>query len=133
MSSTFLGVGWKFPIQLDRQQDIALAQEEEDIQEAIWIILSTARGERLMHPDFGCGIHELLFAPNDSGAAGLARFYVQEALALWEPRIEVAQVQVEADLADPALLLISIAYRVRTTNSRYNFVYPFYLTQGVAV
>ena len=133
MRSAFLGVGWKFPIQLDRQQDIALSQEEEDIQEAIWIILSTARGERLMHPDFGCGIQDLIFAPNDSGAAGLARFYVEEALAQWEPRIDVEQVQVEADLAEPALLLISVAYRVRTTNSRHNFVYPFYLTQGGAI
>lgn len=133
MRSAFLGMGWKFPIQLDRQQDIALSQEEEDIQEAIWIILSTARGERLMHPDFGCGIHDLIFAPNDSGAAGLARFYVEEALAQWEPRIDVEQVQVEADPAEPTLLLISVAYRVRTTNSRHNFVYPFYLTQGVAI
>ncbi len=132
MNSAFLGVGWKFPIQLNRQQDIALSEEEEDIQEAIWMILSTARGERLMHPDFGCGIHDLVFAPNDSGAAGLARFYVEEALTQWEPRIDLDQVRVETDLTDPALLLLSVTYRVRTTNSRFNFVYPFYLTQSVA-
>ena len=131
--SDLLGKGWKYPIQLDEQNEIALAKGEEDIQEAIWIILSTAFGERLMHPDFGCGIHELVFAPNNTGTAGLARFYVEDALTRWEPRIDVEEVEVQMDPAEQELLLISVSYRVRTTDSRYNLVYPFYLTRGANV
>jgi len=131
--SDLLGKGWKYPIQLDEQNEIALAKGEEDIQEAIWIILSTAFGERLMHPDFGCGIHELVFAPNNTGTAGLARFYVEDALTRWEPRIDVEEVEVQMDPAQQELLLISVSYRVRTTDSRFNLVYPFYLTRGVNV
>ena len=129
-SSNLLGRGWKFPFALDERGEVALSDGELDIQEAIWMILSTAFGERLMHPDFGCGIHDLVFAPNNTGTAGLARFYVQDALVRWEPRIDVEEVEVQADPAQPELLLISVSYRVRTTDSRYNLVYPFYLTRG---
>jgi uncharacterized protein len=130
-SSQLLGRGWKFPFTLDERGEVALSSGEVDIQEAIWMILSTAFGERLMHPDFGCEIHDLVFAPNNTGTAGLARFYVQDALVRWEPRIDVEEVEVQADPAQPELLLISVSYRVRTTDSRYNLVYPFYLTRGI--
>jgi len=129
-SSKLLGRGWKFPFTLDERGEVALSDGEVDIQEAIWMILSTAFGERLMHPDFGCGIHDLVFAPNNTGTAGLARFYVDDALVRWEPRIDVEEVEVQADPAQPELLLISVSYRVRMTDSRYNLVYPFYLTRG---
>jgi phage baseplate assembly protein W len=130
-SSQLLGRGWKFPFTLDERGEVALSSGEVDIQEAIWMILSTAFGERLMHPDFGCEIHDLVFAPNNTGTAGLARFYVQDALVRWEPRIDVEEVEVQADPVQPELLLISVSYRVRTTDSRYNLVYPFYLTRGM--
>lgn len=130
MSREFLGTGWKFPIQIDEQGEMALSSEDASVQEAIWIILSTAKGERLMHPDLGCGIHELVFAPNNASTAGLARFHVQDALSRWEPRIIIDEVEVQADPGEPSLLLISVTYRVRTTDSRYNLVYPFYLTRG---
>ena len=129
-SSKLLGRGWKFPFTLDERGEVALSDGEADIQEAIWMILSTAFGERLMHPDFGCGIHDLVFAPNNTGTAGLARFAVQDALVRWEPRIDVEEVEVQADPAQAELLLISVSYRVRMTDSRYNLVYPFYLTRG---
>jgi hypothetical protein len=129
-SSKLLGRGWTFPFTLDERGEVALSDGEADIQEAIWMILSTAFGERLMHPDFGCGIHDLVFAPNNTGTAGLARFYVQDALVRWEPRIDVEEVEVQADPAQAELLLISVSYRVRMTDSRYNLVYPFYLTRG---
>ena len=132
MSQQFLGVGWKYPLQRKQQGGISLSQYEENIKEAIWIILSTAPGERLMHPDFGCSIHELVFAPNSAGTAGLARFYVEDALTSWEPRIDIEEIEVQADPGNPALLLISISYQVRTTDSRFNLVYPFYLTRGIA-
>jgi uncharacterized protein len=131
-SSELIGRGWKFPFMLDKRDEVALSEGEDDIQEAIWIILSTAFGERLMHPDFGCGIHDLVFAPNNTGTAGLARYYVDDALVRWEPRIDVEEVEVQADPAQPELLLISVSYRVRATDSRYNLVYPFYLTRGNA-
>jgi len=130
MSQEFLGVGWKYPVKVDERGDIARSSKEEDIQEAIQIILGTARGERIMRPDFGCGIHDLVFAPNNASTAGLARFCVEEALVRWEPRIDIESIEVQADPAQPELLLISISYRVRSTDSRFNLVYPFYLMRG---
>jgi hypothetical protein len=127
----FLGVGWKYPLQLDQQSEIALSRAEDSIREAIWMILSIAPGERLMHPDFGCRIHELVFAPNDASTIGLARHYVEDALRTWEPRIELEDVIVQVDPANPTMLLISVDYLIRTTDSRFNVVYPFYLTRGV--
>ncbi|HSB71329.1 MAG TPA: GPW/gp25 family protein [Candidatus Methylomirabilis sp.] len=127
MGQDFLGVGWKFPVRLSEQGEFTLSRYEEDIRESIWIILSTAPGERLMRPDFGCGIHEFVFAPNTTRTAGLVRQKVEEALNRWEPRIEVQEVRVEADPDSPVVLLIHIAYRVRATDSRFNLVYPFYL------
>ena len=131
MSRAFLGTGWKFPFAVDEQGNVALVSEDESVEESIWIILSTARGERLMHPEFGCGIHELVFAPNNESTAGLAQFYVQDALSRWEPRILLDDVAVQADPVQPHLLLISVTYRVRTTDSKFNLVYPFYLTRGL--
>jgi hypothetical protein len=128
--SDLLGRGWAYEVGLNDQNEIALVEGEQDIEQAIWIILSTAFGERLMHPDFGCGIHDLVFAPNNTGTAGLARFYVEDALIRWEPRIDLEEVEVQADPDQQELLLISVSYRVRTTDSRYNLVYPFYLTRG---
>jgi phage baseplate assembly protein W len=132
MAKEFLGVGWRFPLELDDTREVALSYQERDIQEAIWIILSTARGERLMRPDFGCGIHEYVFAPNDSGTAGLVAFAVEEALRRWEPRIDVDEVVANPDPDNPAVLLIDINYRVRATDTRFNLVYPFYLERGEA-
>ena len=129
MSQEFLGAGWKFPVQLD-DHEIAVSRYEEDVREAIWIILSTAPGERLMHPDFGCGIYEYVFAPNNTRTAGLVRFQVEKALTRWEPRIDLQQVEVQAVPDEPEVLLISIQYYVRATDSRFNLVYPFYLERG---
>lgn len=133
MGQEFLGVGWKFPVQPNEQGEIALTRYEEDIRQRIWIILSTAPGERLMRPEFGCGIHDYVFAPSNSRTAGLVRFHVEEALTRWEPRIELEEVEVQTDPGEPALLRISIRYRVRATDSRFNLVYPFYLERGETV
>lgn len=126
MSATFLGVGWSFPPGVEGG-DIALAHYEESIRQAIWIILATARGERKMRPDFGCGIHDLVFGTNSAETAGRAATDVRQALIQWEPRIDLDRVDVAADPADPSRLLIQIEYRVRATNNRFNLVYPFYL------
>jgi uncharacterized protein len=126
MSTSFLGLGWSFPVSLDGGH-IAAAGSEESIRQAIWIILATARGERKMRPDFGCGIHDLVFAPNSADTAGRVATDVRESLVLWEPRIDLDNVEVTDDPAEPGRLLIQIEYRVRSTNNRFNLVYPFYL------
>jgi len=130
MRKEFLGVGLKFPVQLDDAGRLALSRYENDIQEAIWIILSTARGERVMRPEFGCGIHDYLFEPNNTRTAGLVAYAVEEALTRWEPRIVLNEVSAQADDDDPTVLLVVIDYTVRETDSRYNLVYPFYLERG---
>lgn len=128
--NAFRGRGWAFPLRVDGRGGIALVSDELDIEEAIHIILGTAKGERRMRPTFGCSIHELLFAPNNASTASLAAHYVQEALGQWEPRIEVTEVKVKPDALDPVRLLIDIRYRVRTTNDERNLVYPFYRIPG---
>lgn len=130
MSSEFLGVGWNFPVGLDEDGQIAMARYEESIRQAIWIILGTARGERMMRPDFGCGIYDLVFAVNSPGTASQVASEVRQALLRWEPRIDVLDVQVNPG-GDGEVLLIRIDYRVRATNNAYNLVYPFYLERGV--
>jgi len=137
MTKDFLGVGWKFPVDVDEGAQISKARYEESIRQAIWIILATAKGERVMRPDFGCGIHELVFAQNNATTAGMAAFHVKEALSLWEPRIELITVDAfpeEKTTTQPSSLgeklIISIEYRVIATNSIFNLVYPFYLTEG---
>jgi len=98
-----------------------------DIDEAIRIILGTAKGERHMRPQFGCGIHDLVFAPNNATTAGLVETYVREAIGWWEPRVEVLKVNVDNDNFERNQILINIFYTIRATNDQRNLVYPFYL------
>jgi hypothetical protein len=130
MAKDFLGAGWKYPVRTDADRKIAMSEYEEDIKEAIWIILGTAKGERVMRPDFGCGIHDFVFAPINTATVNLVENGVREALTLWEPRIELTKVEVSTEQADEGKLIVSIDYRVRTTNNRFNLVYPFYLKEG---
>ncbi len=127
MAEEFLGVGWQFPVQLDETGEVRFARYEEDVREAIWIILSTAPGERVMRPDFGCGIYEFVFTSNTARILGLIQARVQDALLRWEPRIDVNDVLVDSDPSEPTRLLIRVDYRVRATDSQANLVYPFYL------
>lgn len=129
MAESFLGQGWRFPAEVDNKGRIVMASDEESVCQSIWMILSTAPGERVMRPDFGCGIHNLVFAPNSPGTAGQVISEVRRALVLWEPRIDVLEVDAVPDESQPSLLLIAISYQVRTTNNRFNLVYPFYLEQ----
>lgn len=109
-----------------------VAEYEESVDEAIQIILSTALGERVMRPNFGCGIHDLVFAPNSAATRGMAEHHVREALERWEPRIDVLDVKTVSSRGQDEELLIGIHYRVRLTDSRFNLVYPFYLNRGAA-
>jgi phage baseplate assembly protein W len=126
----FLGVGWKFPLQVTLGGKIARARAEQRIEESIYLILSTARGERVMLPDFGCGIHELVFAPNNASTPTRVVQAVRKALTTYEPRIDVLDLEADAAPAEPNLLLIRINYRIRANNAVGNLVYPFYIQEG---
>lgn len=134
MSAKFLGVGWAFPVaragEDPEQGDFRTAYYEESVRQAIQIILGTAKGERVMRPDFGSGLHDLIFAANNSATWGLAESEVEDALRRWEPRIEVDEVRAQAAGARGETILISVDYRVRATDNRFNLVYPFYLERG---
>jgi phage baseplate assembly protein W len=132
MSKPFLGVGTAFPLQFDRNtHDLARAAYEESVRQSILIILGTARGERLMHPDFGCAIHDLVFENASPATIGRAQVAVQQALLRLEPRIDVTRVDVQTG-GEGNVLLIDVEYEVRATNNVFNLVYPFYLQQGAA-
>lgn len=123
-ANTFIGKGFAFPMRVDHTGSIALVGGVADIDRSIVMVLSTARGERLMRPQFGCAIWDLLFEPVNANTLGLMAQAVRDALAQWEPRIEVESVETEPD---DATVHISITYKVRVTNDRRNLVYPFYM------
>lgn len=124
-----LGIGWGFPVEAEpeKQARFGIAAYEESVRQSIHIILSTAKGERVMRPTFGCGLSELVFAVNNSTTHAIAKLEVGEALKNWEPRIEVIGIETATGGNRGEQLLISIDYRVRTTDNRFNLVYPFYL------
>ena len=126
----YLGVGWKFPLQVTPAGTIAQARFEQRIEESIYLILSTAKGERVMLPDFGCSIHELVFEVNNPTNIAVITQSVRQALVAFEPRIDVLDISTETDPEVQNLLLIRINYRVRANNARGNLVYPFYITEN---
>jgi uncharacterized protein len=128
MSELFVGAGWSFfPMRTDVTGSVALVRSDREIEEAIRIILATAPGERPMRPDFGCRIHDFVFAPADASTAGQIAFEVRSALDRWEPRIDVMDVLVTFDAADAGTLHIEIQYTIRGTNNPRNLVFPFYV------
>ena len=141
MSKPFLGVGVEFPVSLDSEGNFRLAEYEESVRQSILIILGTAKGERVMRPDFGCSIYDLVFEPNSPATAGKVSQAIQEALLIFEPRIDVLDVRVnsvtitknqreEAEIEitpNTETMMVSIDYQVRATNNVFNLVYPFYL------
>ena len=130
MSRDFLGIGWKFPLQVTPQGAIAQASFEQRIEESIYLILGTAKGERVMRPDFGCGINDLVFEPNNSMTRSLVVARVREALVNYEARIDVLAVDTETSPEAENLLLIRVNYRIRANNAIRNLVYPFYINEG---
>lgn len=128
----FLGRGWACPVELDpRTGSIAVSEHESDIRQSIFIILETAPGERVMRPDFGCGIHDLVFAAMDSLTLQRIRSLVEDALRKYEARIDVQGVTVDAaQAATDGRLEIELEYLVRKTNQVGNLVFPFYFREG---
>jgi len=126
MNADFIGRGWGFPLRVGPTGGIGMVEREQEIQEAIRLVLGTAPGERPMRPEFGCGIHEYVFAPSDGQTAGNIAREVRAALDRWEPRIETDDVVIAFDAVDTGVLYIDVHYTVRSTNDRRNLVFPFY-------
>jgi Bacteriophage baseplate protein W len=122
-----IGSGIAFPLQVDRRGGIALAHDEQDIDQAIQLILGTAPGERPMRPEFGCGVHDFVFDSIDANTIGRMEQAIRIALERWEPRITVQSLGFDLSRAGSGLLTIDIGYSVRATNTDRNLVYPFYV------
>ena len=126
MSEEFVGQGWAFPVRTDATGRVALVSHEREVEESIRLILGTAYGERPMRPDYGCAIHDYVFAGVDSDVAGRIAAAVRASLTRWEPRIDVRDVRIQFDQDEAALIYIDIRYSVRDTNDPRNLVFPFY-------
>jgi phage baseplate assembly protein W len=125
--SEILGSGLAFPLRVDHGGGLGLASGEEDVEQAIRLILSTSPGERAMRPEFGCDVHDLVFETIDAAMVGRIDAAVRAALHRWEPRIEVTEIEFDLSGTREGRLDIVIGYRVRLTNTKRNLVYPFYV------
>jgi len=123
----FVGRGWAFPLRADTSGHIALVSQDREIEESIRLILGTAYGERPMRPEFGCAIHDFIYAGADAATAAQIAFEVRASLKRWEPRIELDDVTVTIDETDRSLLYIDVSYSIRSTNDPRNLVFPFYV------
>lgn len=137
MHNQLVGSGWSFPPRINSRGGIEMVSDHAEITEAIRIILSTSQGERVMRPDFGSRLHELVFAPINEETMALARLYVEDALAIWEPRITVKEISVLDPFqnsrnyrAETGCLLIEITYEIKLTADQRTLVYPFYIIPG---
>jgi hypothetical protein len=126
MGAEFIGRGLAFPLKVDATGGFALVSRDRELEEAIRLVLGTAFGERPMRPEFGCGIHEFVFAPADGTTAGRIRYEVRRSLERWEPRIEVQDVIVTIDPGDSSIMYVDVQYGLRGTNDRRNLVFPYY-------
>ena len=127
MGQEFVGSGWAFPLRADPTGRIALVSGTREIEESIRLILSTAPGERPMRPEFGCSVHDYVYAPADASTAGDIAYAVRVALNRWEPRIDLESVTVRFDAADRGVLYVDLQYSIRGTNDPRNLVFPFYV------
>ncbi|GGQ82480.1 GPW/gp25 family protein [Couchioplanes azureus] len=127
MNTEFIGAGWAFPLRTDATGSVALVRGEREIIESVRLILATAPGERPMRPEFGCAIHDLVFAPADAATAGRIAYEVRRSLERWEPRIDLTDVIVGFDAVEAGTLLIDIRYTLRGSNDPRNLVFPFYV------
>jgi uncharacterized protein len=129
--TTFLGRGWGFPPEFNRTaKGVGMLKNEEDIQSSLEILLSTRLGERIMQPDYGCNLDEMVFEAMNLTMRTYIKDLVEHAILYHEPRIELEKLDIDTAREAEGVLLILIDYRVRTTNSRFNFVYPYYKNEG---
>ena len=127
MAEKFIGQGWSYPLGTDATGGIALSSDDRNLQQAIRFILATAPGERPMRPEFGCGIHNYVFAPADATTAGKLAAEVKRSLKRWEPRIDVTDVVVSVDDVDRNAMYIDIRYTKKGSYDPRNLVFPFYV------
>ena len=132
MSEEFIGSGWSYPIHTDATGAIALVSGDRELKEAIELVLRTAPGERPMRPEYGCAIHDFVFAPADATTAGRLAYEVRASLERWEPRVDVIDVEVNPDPDDASTLYIDIRYTRRGVNDPRNLVFPFYVIPAEA-
>ncbi len=128
-AKTFLGTGLSFPLRTNARGGVTLVSGSEDIEQAIYIILSTRPGERVMRPTFGCRAHELLFEPFSAATVSLLQEYVLEALRMWEPRIDVIRVNVDTEMGATGALMAEVEYVIKATHDTRSIVYPFYIAE----
>ncbi|MFZ5352359.1 MAG: GPW/gp25 family protein [Bacillota bacterium] len=132
MTKSFLGRGWKFPVEVDQTTGkIKESEYEDDIKESIKIILGTSKGERIMRSDFGCDIHDFIFGETDATTLKMMESKVKEALKLWEPRVDEIEIHAAFDKEDAGRILINISYHITNTNNTFNLVYPFNVSEGI--
>jgi phage baseplate assembly protein W len=128
---SFLGTGWSFPPTFSRSTGtVIMVSDEKDIQESLWLLMSTIPGERVMLPQYGCDLWQMVFRNMNTTLTTELRDYVRTAILYWEPRIQVDEVAVQPDASDDGLILITVAYTIIKTNTRSNLVYPFYVNEG---
>ena len=127
MASEFTGTGWRFPLLPDAGGGLGYVSGPANVEQSLRILLLTELGQRVMRPNFGSKAPRLLFAPGSLQYLGQLETTVREAIRDWEPRVELDDVQAEADARDPTRIDVRIAYRVRPTNTRFNLVFPFYM------
>jgi len=128
--TSFFGQGWRFPIRVDARGGLGYADGAELIEQSIWLILSTSPGTRVMEPEFGCGIHDYVFASNSANLRATVASSVERALIRFEPRIDVLGVRAQTAADRETTLLIHIDYRIRANNAFHNLVYPFFINEG---
>ena len=124
-SRQFLGRGWKYPFRVDSNGRVVTATLDDKIRESIWLILSTAPGERVMRPEFGCGIHDMVFEAISSATLHQVETIVFTALSTFERRVDILNVVASAAEVNSGKLVVTIDYRVRETNDEFNLVFPF--------
>lgn len=127
---SFLGAGWKFPVRVAPNGGLAFSSAEQSVAESIWLVLSTAPGERVMNAEFGCGMHNYVFAGNTAATRAAVAQHVHDALINYEPRIELLDVRVTSGGDLDNVLLVAIDYRILDNNAMHNLVYPFYINEG---
>ena len=126
-AADFIGRGITFPMRIDQSGSIALGSGADDINASIRMAIMTAPGERVMRPQFGCRVWDLLFEPINANTLGLMGEAVRDAVSQWEPRVDLEDVDIQPDPDNPSRVVINMTYRVRSTNDRRNLVYPFYV------
>jgi hypothetical protein len=129
----FLGTGWSFPPEFDKQTStVKMLSDEDDINSSLQILFSTSVGERIMNPKYGANLKNLLFDPIDTSLKAYLKDLIKTAILYFEARIKLDNITIEAQ-PEEGMLLITLDYTIRSTNSRYNFVYPFYINEGTNI